>query len=287
MRIWRREPVGKLDLFWSLPSSSVIASTPGSPIEAVFLEQGPRRYEHGAVLSDPDARPERTFYCASGTLKVTKLLASGREILITILQTGSLWSDRAVLNGYWREVFIEAMEPSDVYAIENVAFEAFLLARPERLTSFMQRVSEQVSDALTLLDDFRGPRRRIAARARARKILAAVRRADGCGRAHRSAGHASGSREHDRNGARDGGRAIWRVSGRRATCAMRSRAIRSNCSISDRSRRSSSDRAPSPYDGLTRALVSLPASDSHDSARTSCRRFSRGRPLLARDHARR
>ena len=91
-----------------------------------------------------------------GTLKVTKLLASGREILITILQTGSLWSDRAVLNGYWREVFIEAMEPSEVYRIDNDAFEAFLRERPERLTSFMQRISEQVSDALTLLDDFRG-----------------------------------------------------------------------------------------------------------------------------------
>jgi len=110
----------------------------------------------GAVLSDPEARPKRTFFCAAGTLKVTKLLASGREILITILQSGSIWSDRAVLNGYWREVFIEAMEPSDVYAVENAVFEAYLRAHPERLTAFMQRISEQVSDALTLLDDFRG-----------------------------------------------------------------------------------------------------------------------------------
>ncbi len=145
-----------MDLFWSLPSASVIATPTISPLETLFLETAPRRYDSGAVLSDPDGHPERTFYCASGTLKVTKLLASGREILITILQSGSLWSDRAVLNGYWREVFIEAMEPSDIYAVDNSAFEAFLLARPERLTSFMQRISEQVSDALTLLDDFRG-----------------------------------------------------------------------------------------------------------------------------------
>lgn len=145
-----------MDLFWSLPSASVIATPQDSPFEALLLETAPRRYDSGAVLSDPDGRPERTYYCASGTLKVTKLLASGREILITILQTGSLWSDRAVLNGYWREVFIEAMESSDVYAVDNASFEAFLLARPERLTSFMQRISEQVSDALTLLDDFRG-----------------------------------------------------------------------------------------------------------------------------------
>jgi CRP/FNR family transcriptional regulator len=115
-----------------------------------------RRFESGATLSDPESRPERTFYCTSGTLKVTKLLASGREILITILQTDSLWSDRAVLNGYWREVFIEALEPSDVYAIDNAVFEAFLRENPERITGFMRHISEQVSDALTLLDDFRG-----------------------------------------------------------------------------------------------------------------------------------
>lgn len=144
-----------MDLFWSLPSATVIA-TPESSLVQLFEEHGARRYESGAMLSDSDAHPERTFYCGTGTLKVTKLLASGREILITILQAGSIWSDRAVLNGYWREVFVEAMEPSDVYAIENASFEAFLLERPERLTFFMQRVSEQVSDALTLLDDFRG-----------------------------------------------------------------------------------------------------------------------------------
>jgi len=146
-----------LDLFWSLPSASVIAaSSKDAPVDALLGQGTLRRFESGAMLSDPENRPEKTFLCASGTLKVTKLLASGREILITILQTDSLWSDRAVLNGYWREVFIEALEPSDVYALDNAAFEAYLRAKPERITGFMQRISEQVSDALTLLDDFRG-----------------------------------------------------------------------------------------------------------------------------------
>ncbi len=146
-----------MDLFWSLPSASVIAaSSKDAPVDALLGQGTLRRFESGAMLSDPENRPEKTFLCASGTLKVTKLLASGREILITILQTDSLWSDRAVLNGYWREVFIEALEPSDVYALDNAAFEAYLRAKPERITGFMQRISEQVSDALTLLDDFRG-----------------------------------------------------------------------------------------------------------------------------------
>lgn len=94
--------------------------------------------------------------CTSGTIKVTKLLASGREILITILQSGSLWSDRAILNGYWRDVFLEAMEVTEVVAVDNDAFEKVVRQRPERVATFMLTISEQVSDALTLLDDFRG-----------------------------------------------------------------------------------------------------------------------------------
>ncbi len=147
-----------MDLFWSLPSATIITTSSGQerPLDALLAAGVSRRYEHGAVISDPESRPERTFYCRSGTLKVTKLLASGREILITILQTGSLWSDRALLNGYWREVFIEAMEPSEILALENASFEVFVRSRPELLGAFMARISEQVSDALTLLDDFRG-----------------------------------------------------------------------------------------------------------------------------------
>ncbi|MBD5605293.1 MAG: Crp/Fnr family transcriptional regulator [Candidatus Eremiobacteraeota bacterium] len=125
-------------------------------MEALLGQGVLRKYDSGATISDPESRPEKTFLCVGGTLKVTKLLASGREILITILQTDSLWSDRAILNGYWREIFIEALEPSEVYAFDNVVFEAFLRTKPELLTGFMQKISEQVSDALTLLDDFRG-----------------------------------------------------------------------------------------------------------------------------------
>jgi CRP/FNR family transcriptional regulator len=146
-----------LDLFWSLPSASIVAASPAGDPTNTLLGQGTlRRYDNGATLSDPESRPEKTFLCVSGTLKVTKLLASGREILITILQTDSLWSDRAILNGYWREIFIEALEPSEVYAFDNAVFESYLRSRPELLTTFMQKISEQVSDALTLLDDFRG-----------------------------------------------------------------------------------------------------------------------------------
>jgi CRP/FNR family transcriptional regulator len=115
-----------------------------------------RHIDVGTIVSDPSVSPERAFLCTSGTLKVTKLLSNGREILITILEPGSIWSDRSLLKGYWREVFIEAISPTTATSIDREAFERFLYARPDRLTQFMSKISEQMSDALTLLEDFRG-----------------------------------------------------------------------------------------------------------------------------------
>ena len=144
-----------MDLFWSLPDSRDFAGLT-TPLDELFGAAQSRKYEAGASVSDPEVAPERAFRCVSGTIKATKLLASGREILITILQTGSVWSDRAVLNGYWKDVFIEAMEASEVVSVDAVAFERVVRSSPDLLAKFMLRISEQVSDALTLLDDFRG-----------------------------------------------------------------------------------------------------------------------------------
>jgi CRP/FNR family cyclic AMP-dependent transcriptional regulator len=144
-----------LDLFWSLPDSRDFAGLT-APLDELFGAAQSRKYDSGAAVSDPEVAPERAFRCVSGTIKVTKLLASGREILITILQAGSVWSDRAVLNGYWRDVFVEAMEPSEIVSVDAAAFERVVRSSPDLLARFMLRISEQVSDALTLLDDFRG-----------------------------------------------------------------------------------------------------------------------------------
>jgi CRP/FNR family transcriptional regulator len=144
-----------LDLFWSLPYARDVEGL-RKPLDDVFGSVVPRRYDERTSISDPEHAPMRTFLCVSGTIKATKLLASGREILITILQSGSLWSDRAVLNGYWKDVFLEAMEPTEILAIDNESFERSIRLRPEHLATFMMRISDQVSDALTLLDDFRG-----------------------------------------------------------------------------------------------------------------------------------
>jgi CRP/FNR family transcriptional regulator len=143
-----------MDFFWSLPKTSLVGLD--DQLSELFVHTPARRFEGGQILSDPGAVPERAFLCTGGTLKVTKLLSNGREILITILEAGSIWSDRSLLKGYWREVFIEAMCPAETYSIEKDVFERFVCAEPERLTKFMTRISEQMSDALTLLEDFRG-----------------------------------------------------------------------------------------------------------------------------------
>lgn len=143
-----------MDFFWSLPNSSV--SGMDSQVSELFAGAQHRRTDSNTIVSDPGTSPERAFLCTAGTLKVTKLLSNGREILITILEKGSIWSDRSLLKGYWREVFIETMSPAEMVSVDKETFERFVRGRDERLAQFMTKISEQMSDALTLLEDFRG-----------------------------------------------------------------------------------------------------------------------------------
>jgi CRP/FNR family transcriptional regulator len=143
-----------VDLFWSLPKCSNQGLD--KLVGALFDPATARRYDAGATLSDPTEAPERVYLCTNGTLKVSKLLANGHEILIGLLETGSVWSDRALLQGYWREVFIEAISPVETVSVDKEAFERFIYGSPVRLTDMMKKISEQISDALTLLEDFRG-----------------------------------------------------------------------------------------------------------------------------------
>jgi hypothetical protein len=65
-----------MDFFWSLPKTSIVGLK--DPLKELFAESQQRRYDANTIISDPDNAPQRTFLCTSGTLKVTKLLSSGR-----------------------------------------------------------------------------------------------------------------------------------------------------------------------------------------------------------------
>jgi CRP/FNR family transcriptional regulator len=140
--------------FWSLPRTSVAGLE--TTIGTVFADAHSRRHEAGSLLSDPTAAPRRAFLVAAGALKVTKLLSNGREILITILEPGAIWSDCALIKGYWRETYIETISPAQTLSVDNQQFEERVYRDPEIVAALMNRIGEQISDALTLLDDFRG-----------------------------------------------------------------------------------------------------------------------------------
>jgi len=61
-----------------------------------------------------------------------------------------------MLNGYWKHVFLQAMEPSSIVSVDAAAFERVVRSSPDLAATFMSLLCGQISDALTLFDDFRG-----------------------------------------------------------------------------------------------------------------------------------
>jgi len=141
-----------MDFFWSLPKARIEEN--GRVGDELFDASQVRRHEANVILSDPEMRRSEPF-SARAHAQGNQTPGQRPRDLITVLEPGSIWSDRSLLKATARSV-IETMSPAETISIEREAFERYVFAKPERLTKMMSRISEQISDALTLLEDFRG-----------------------------------------------------------------------------------------------------------------------------------
>jgi CRP/FNR family transcriptional regulator len=145
----------RVDALWFLPSLRGAAgelSAEASP----FAGAPARRYPARTLVSHPGDAPRSAFFCTAGAIKVTHVVPSGDELLVAILQRDAVWSDRALMVGYWRAVTLEAIEDATVVAIPAAAFEAYAAAAPARRRALLAALSQGMADALTLLEDFQG-----------------------------------------------------------------------------------------------------------------------------------
>jgi CRP/FNR family transcriptional regulator len=113
-------------------------------------------YPAHTVLSRPNDVPHSAYLCAAGAIKVTHAVASGDELLVAILQRDAIWSDRALMLGYWRSVTLEAIEDTTVLRIDAAALETYVAAPAARRRALLAALSQGMSDALVLLEDFQG-----------------------------------------------------------------------------------------------------------------------------------
>lgn len=98
---------------------------------------------------------DRLYVVVSGKLKVTVQTSDGKEAVLSILSSGEILGEMALLDGKPRSANVTAMEPCELLAICRDDFLSIAEARPKVLLQLMELLSSRLRATNHLLEDLR------------------------------------------------------------------------------------------------------------------------------------
>lgn len=102
-----------------------------------------RLAEKGRLLYLPGDRSDAVYFLASGRVKISRLSDNGKEFILEIVEPSSFFGETGVLNEEPRETVAEALEPSTLHALPEMAFRGMLKRRPKLLMKLAQLMAQR------------------------------------------------------------------------------------------------------------------------------------------------
>lgn len=103
-----------------------------------------RRYEKGEAIVYLGDEGNTFFLIRSGTVKVTRLSESGREVVVGVLDAGQFFGEMALLDGAPRSASVYAIEPTEVLILSREVFVNYLLRYPTAAIEVIRVLSDRV-----------------------------------------------------------------------------------------------------------------------------------------------
>ncbi len=177
--------------------------------QAALRERGTvRRFASGAALFHEQTVPSSVSILIDGRVKLTRVTADGRDVLLAIRGPGDVLGEQSAIEGEPRSATAVALEPVEALNVTAADFISFVSRTPSAATYMMRLLSSRLRDA----DDKRvgfaaqDTLGRVAARLVELGERYGAEHSDGDGDprrpAHRPRDHAGGPRRVDRNVAR-------------------------------------------------------------------------------------
>lgn len=124
-----------------LKSSQLFAELDAAAVDAVAAITTRKQTNAGEVIFTEGA-PAQTFYIvASGKVKIYKLSPDGKEQILLLAQPGDTFAEAAMFAGGEYPASAEALEPSELLAINRDRFVALLARNPELALNLIARLS--------------------------------------------------------------------------------------------------------------------------------------------------
>ena len=129
-----------------------------SDLTKIASNMVPRVYEKGQMILLEESMGETFFIITEGTVKVTRLSADGREVILAILGESDFFGEMSLLDGEGRSANIVANEDSKVLTLSRSDFLDCLESYPKIAIALLEelairlRKSDQQIESLSLSD---------------------------------------------------------------------------------------------------------------------------------------
>ena len=129
-----------------------------SDLTRIASNMVPRVYEKGQMILLEESMGETFFIITQGAVKVTRLSADGREVILAILGESDFFGEMSLLDGEGRSANIVANEDSKVLTLSRSDFLDCLESYPKIAIALLEelairlRKSDQQIESLSLSD---------------------------------------------------------------------------------------------------------------------------------------
>ena len=129
-----------------------------SDLTKIASKMVPRVYEKGQMILLEESMGETFFIITQGAVKVTRLSADGREVILAILGESDFFGEMSLLDGEGRSAYIVANESAKVLTLSRNDFLDCLESYPKIAIALLEelatrlRKSDQQIESLSLSD---------------------------------------------------------------------------------------------------------------------------------------
>lgn len=112
-----------------------------------------RRFANGALIHSKGDPPEGLFGVVTGAAKVSSLNPDGKEMVFTILESGSWFGEVALFDGQTRSHNVAAMGATEFVMIPSGEFHRILARHPDLYPHFLRMLATYIRMSYTALED--------------------------------------------------------------------------------------------------------------------------------------
>ncbi|HDZ26524.1 MAG TPA: Crp/Fnr family transcriptional regulator [Candidatus Aminicenantes bacterium] len=153
-----------MDKVWYLKRINIFSGLSDKEMEMVSHVSFMKKYSKKETIYLPGDRKEQIYLLKSGRVKISKLSAEGKELILTMLGPGDVFGEMALVDDSPSGTIAETMDETHICVISRKNFEALLTQKPELAFQITKLIGLRRKELETKIEDliFRDVHSRLA-----------------------------------------------------------------------------------------------------------------------------